>query len=74
MVLKVKFADFRIITRSKSFAGPVRSPDVLGETGRTLLRAQLPLRMGARLLGLGVHNLDHEEPEGETGEQLSLSL
>ena len=74
VVLKVKFADFRIITRSKSFAGPVRSPDVLGETGRTLLRAQLPLRMGARLLGLGVHNLDHEEPEGETGEQLSLSL
>ncbi|PJG48156.1 DNA polymerase IV [Sphingobium sp. LB126] len=74
VVLKVKFADFRIITRSKSFAGPVRSPDVLGETGRALLRAQLPLRMGARLLGLGVHNLDHEEPEGETGEQLSLSL
>ncbi|WP_176592250.1 DNA polymerase IV [Sphingobium sp. EM0848] len=74
VVLKIKFADFRIITRSKSFAASVRSPDLLAETGRGLLRAQLPLRMGARLLGLGVHNLDHEEPEGEAGEQLSLSL
>lgn len=73
VVLKVKFADFRIITRSKSFAAPVRSPDLLAETGRTLLRAQLPLRMGARLLGLGIHNLDPED-HGEAGEQLSLLL
>ena len=73
VVLKIKFADFRIITRSRSFAAPVRSPDLLAETGRTLLRAQLPLRMGARLLGLGVHNLDGQEEE-EAGPQLSLSL
>ncbi|EPR18916.1 DNA polymerase IV [Sphingobium indicum IP26] len=73
VVLKVKFADFRIITRSRSFAAPLRSPDLLAETGRALLRAQLPLRMGARLLGLGVHNLDHEEPEQASG-QLNLSL
>jgi hypothetical protein len=29
--------------------------------------------MGARLLGLGVHNLD-EAHEGESGEQLALGL
>ena len=73
VVLKVKFADFRIITRSKSFAAPLRSPDLLVQTARGLLRAQLPLRMGARLLGLGVHNLDHVEPDEARG-QLSLSL
>jgi DNA polymerase-4 len=73
VVLKVKFADFRIITRSKSFAAPLRSPDLLAQTARGLLRAQLPLRMGARLLGLGVHNLDHVEPDEARG-QLSLSL
>ncbi|EZP71933.1 DNA polymerase IV [Sphingomonas paucimobilis] len=73
VVLKIKFADFRIITRSKSFAAPVRSPDLLAQTGRALLQAQLPLRMGARLLGLGVHNLDHQEG-GEEGPQLSLLL
>lgn len=74
VVLKVKFADFRIITRSKSFSAPVRSPDLLAQAGRDLLLAQLPLRMGARLLGLGIHNLDQEEHGGEAGEQLSLSL
>lgn len=73
IVLKIKFADFRIITRSKSFAAPVRSPDLLAQTGCALMRAQLPLRMGARLLGLGIHNLGHEESE-EPGPQLSLLL
>jgi DNA polymerase IV len=73
VVLKIKHADFTIITRSKSFAGPIRLPDLLAETGRALLRAQLPLRMGARLLGLGVHNLDSED-HPESAHQLSLSL
>ena len=73
VVLKIKFADFRIITRSKSFAAPVRSSDLLTQTGRALLQAQLPLPMGARLLGLGVHNLDHEEGE-QPGPQFSLLL
>ena len=73
VVLKIKFADFRIITRSRSLSAPVRSAELLAETGRALLIAQLPLRMGARLLGLGVHNLDPEEP-AEGGQQLSFLL
>lgn len=73
VTLKIKFADFRIITRSRSFATPVRSPDLLAQAARELLLAQLPLRMGARLLGLGVHNLAAAE-EGEQGDQLALGL
>jgi DNA polymerase-4 len=73
VVLKIKFADFRIITRSRSFPGPVRSKAVLTQAGRDLLLAQLPLRMGARLLGLGIHNLEGEE-DAEQGEQFALSL
>ena len=73
VVLKIKFADFRIITRSRSMSAPVRSAELLAETGRALLIAQLPLRMGARLLGLGVHNLDPEDPV-EGGQQLSFLL
>lgn len=73
VVLKIKFADFRIITRSRSFSAPVRSKAVLAQAGRDLLLAQLPLRMGARLLGLGVHNLEGEE-DVEQGEQFALSL
>ena len=73
VVLKVKFADFRIITRSRSFSTPVRSAEQLAQAGRELLIAQLPLRMGARLLGLGVHNLEGEEEENGSG-QLALGL
>jgi len=73
VVLKVKFADFRIITRSHSFSTPVRSAEQLAQAGRELLIAQLPLRMGARLLGLGVHNLEGEEEENGSG-QLALGL
>lgn len=72
LVLKIKFADFRIITRSRSFAGVVRSPEPLALAARDLLVAQLPLRMGARLLGLGVHNLEDED--GEAAEQLALAI
>ena len=73
VVLKVKFADFRIITRSRSFAAPVRAPGQLAQAGRELLLAQLPLPMGARLLGLGVHNLEGEE-DADRGAQLALAL
>jgi DNA polymerase-4 len=73
VVLKLKFADFRIITRSRSFAAPVRSAEQLAQAGRELLLAQLPLPLGARLLGLGVHNLEAEE-ESEDGAQLALAL
>ncbi|MEJ7935900.1 DNA polymerase IV [Sphingobium sp. AN558] len=74
VVLKIKFADFRIITRSRSFATAVRSPTLLAEAARALLFAQLPLRMGARLLGLGIHNLEQDEGAGSPAEQLALSL
>ena len=73
VVLKVKFADFRIITRSRSFASPVRSAEQLAQAGRELLLAQLPLPLGARLLGLGVHNLEGDD-ESEGDAQLALAL
>jgi DNA polymerase-4 len=74
VTLKVKFADFAIITRSRSFPLPVRDPHLLSETGRVLLRAQLPLRIGARLLGLGVHNLEEEEEADAGDQQLALAI
>ena len=74
VVLKIKFADFRIITRSRSFPAAVRSVETLAETGRALLQAQLPLRIGARLLGLGIHNLDHAEEATGQSEQLALPI
>ncbi|MBB3981226.1 DNA polymerase-4 [Sphingobium fontiphilum] len=74
VVLKIKFADFRIITRSHSLHAAVASSDLLAQIGRDLLLAQLPLRMGARLLGLGIHNLEDDGDEDGAGGQLALAI
>src|SRR5438045_409906 len=63
VTLKVKFGDFTLITRSKSFASPV--PDQLAFTtaGLALLAGLHPLPRGVRLLGLGLHNLCENTPD-----------
>src|SRR6476469_9641186 len=72
VTLKVKFGDFTLITRSKSFARNV--PDLLAfsAAGQALLAALRPLPKGIRLLGLGLHNL--VEPEVESPIQLGLAI
>ncbi len=62
VTLKVKYADFRQITRSRTGAGPVASRDALEETGRDLLRGVLPLRAGVRLIGLALSGFDAADP------------
>jgi DNA polymerase-4 len=57
VTLKVKFADFQIITRSRTFADPVRDPIAFHAAGHHLLSSLLPVAKGIRLLGLGLHNL-----------------
>jgi DNA polymerase-4 len=70
VTLKVKFGDFTLITRSKSFAGPVPDFDAFVAAGQVLLAALHPLPKGIRLLGLGLHNLS----EGEQSAPLQLGL
>ena len=57
VTLKVKFADFTLITRSKSF--PERVPDsaAFAAAGQALLASLVPVPKGIRLIGLGLHNL-----------------
>lgn len=75
VTLKIKLADFRILTRSRTMPHPVRNRDEIFEAGRSLLCAQLPLPMGARLLGLGLHNLAEEgERQRMTAHQLELAI
>jgi len=57
VTLKVKFGDFSLITRSKSFAAPVPDFGAFTTAGLMLLAALHPLPKGIRLLGLGLHNL-----------------
>ncbi|HEY4070837.1 MAG TPA: DNA polymerase IV [Sphingomicrobium sp.] len=57
VTLKVKFGDFTIITRSKSFGSTVPGLPEFNSTGQALLATLHPLPKGIRLLGLGLHNL-----------------
>jgi DNA polymerase-4 len=72
VTLKVKFADFTIITRSKSFATMVPDLDSFTAAGQALLAGLNPLPKGIRLLGLGLHNLSEEGPSEPA--QLGLAI
>jgi DNA polymerase-4 len=63
VVLKVKYQDFQIITRSHSHAEPVADRKAFLTTGVELLRALLPVPKGVRLLGLTLANFEATERE-----------
>ena len=72
VTLKVKFADFELITRSKSFATPVPDQPAFTAAGQALLAALHPVPKGIRLLGLGLHNLN--EVNSAAPAQLGLAI
>jgi DNA polymerase-4 len=72
VTLKVKFADFEIITRSRSFPAPVPARDAFEAAGQSLLAALHPVPKGIRLLGLGLHSI--VEGDVETPRQLGLAI
>src|SRR5213075_2514179 len=72
VTLKVKYGDFTIVTRSKSFAAPVPNLNAFVAAGQTLLAALHPLPKGIRLLGLGLHNLSEEQHSAPL--QLGLAI
>jgi DNA polymerase-4 len=76
VTLKIKLSDFRILTRSRTLPHAVRDRGEIWETGVALLRGALPLAGGARLLGLGLHNLADvaEEKEAVPPRQLELAI
>ncbi|MCL6683659.1 DNA polymerase IV [Sphingomonas sp. SE158] len=72
VTLKVKYADFTIITRSKSFALPIANQVEFNEAGQALLATLIPVPKGIRLLGLGLHNLSENDAGGPV--QLGLAI
>ena len=57
VTLKVKFADFQIITRSRSRATPVCDHSTLASISAELLAAQFPMRKRVRLIGVSISSL-----------------
>jgi sarcosine oxidase subunit alpha len=72
VTLKVKFGDFTICTRSKSFSSPVPDIETFTAAGQALLDALHPLSKGIRLVGLGLHNLT--EINTQVPAQLGLAI
>jgi len=72
LTLKVKFADFQQITRSKSVDDAIDSLADLERLSLGLLEPLLPLRKGVRLLGISLSSLTQAQATGRR--QLSLVL
>ena len=58
VTVKVKFADFRQVTRSRSFSTVIASHDLLHRASIELVRTLLPPAKGVRLLGVTVSNFE----------------
>jgi DNA polymerase IV len=58
VTVKVKYADFQQITRSRSSASPITSRATIEQVSFELLRPHFPPPRGVRLLGVTLSNLD----------------
>lgn len=72
VMLKVKYADFQQITRSRSLPKPVASRAELERLSLDLLSALMPAPKGVRLLGVSLSTLGTEATAG--GSQMRLPL
>ncbi len=60
VTVKVKFADFHQVTRSRSFPAAIARRDLLRRASIELVRTLLPTNKGVRLLGVTVSNFHRE--------------
>ena len=71
VTVKIKYADFQIVTRSRTLNDPVDSRAVLERTSIELVRSIYPLQKTVRLLGVSLHNL---APRGEAAAEPQRTL
>ncbi len=74
VTVKVKYSDFRQLTRSRTLPRPVTGPAELEAVGLELLASILPLERSVRLLGLSVSGFSDEGPVDPADPQMSLDL
>ena len=72
ITLKVKFANFRQITRSRTGQLPIGTRGELEQLSNALLEPLFPVAKGIRLLGISLSSLAVEESERQR--EISLSL
>ena len=72
VTVKIKYADFQIITRSRTGTEPVAARGQMEQAGINLVRGIFPLAKKVRLLGVTLSNL--EQAEARETRQLDLGL
>ncbi|WP_300973574.1 DNA polymerase IV [Sphingomonas sp. LHG3406-1] len=72
VTLKVKYSDFQLISRARSFTLPVTDREAFAAAGHFLLDQLLPVPRGVRLLGLGLSNLI--DVNNQVPRQLGLAI
>jgi DNA polymerase-4 len=65
VTVKVKWADFRLCTRSRSLTSPVSCREALHDCSLALIRSVYPPRAGIRLVGVTLSNFQGDEQESE---------
>ncbi|ASJ90367.1 DNA polymerase IV [Porphyrobacter sp. CACIAM 03H1] len=74
VTLKLKFTDFRTMTRATSLPRWVSGKAEFAQLARALLEAELPLRGPIRLMGLTLSGLEGAEDEKPARDEAQLSL
>ena len=70
--IKVKYGDFRIITRARSLPRNVSGVDEFAATAAALLKTLLPPERGIRLLGAGLSNFSDDPAQAPRELELPL--
>lgn len=63
ITIKIKYSDFKQITRSKSFADPFNEEKAIAATAKELLKATDPAHKRIRLLGITLSNFGEQKPK-----------
>lgn len=74
VTLKIKYSDFRIITRSKSFSEPLNETDIISSTAKELLLSTNPAGAKIRLMGISLSNFKEPVAMGKKKDSGQLNL
>jgi DNA polymerase-4 len=61
VTVKIKYADFRQATRSRTLSVPVASRELLHSVSRALVRTVFPPAIGIRLVGVTMSGFDRHQ-------------
>jgi len=74
ITIKIKYSDFRQITRSRSLLQPVNDPETIARVAKELLSGTEPENKKTRLLGISLSNFHEQTVQNRKKDNGQLSL